>query len=330
MRLEINRLEGLRNDLTLRLERTEIDTALLNIAHRQRLMALPGIPRHREVTLAESQGFTECKLPIEEHLRHLGILDAAGKPQSRAVAISNRNLGANHGNLAWQRTVAPPIFHITEDPCGYAAYSCLTAWRSGALSIEDLRFDFAAQRIHLDADGRDVSDEVEWATFGQRVLRARLLTPIEEIIDQFYDLRHILAFDHHKDHGVRVRDDGYRDYPARFRENALSAWRDCGVPRARYYHNAVGFSRDALFVVQREGTVEEVGAALRDAGADDGIILDNGGSVACWAWWLNQYRGGIVSPTIDYRPPGTSAIAFILKGPVSHDLPGGSVSYSVL
>jgi hypothetical protein len=197
------------------------------------------------------------------------------------------------------------------------------------MSIEDLRFDFQAQKIHA-ADGHDLSEEIEWATFGQQILRRGSLRPIEEIIEQFYDLRHVLAFDHHKEHGSRVRNGGYRDYPAKFRENALIAWRDYGVPRARYFHNALGLSGDAVFVVQREGTVEEVAEALRAAGAEDGIILDNGGSVACWAWWLNEYRGGIVSPTIDYRPPGTSAIAFVLKGPVSHDLPGGSVSYSVL
>ena len=330
MRLEINRLEGLRNDLSLRLERAEIDAARLHVANRQRLMSLPGIPRHREGTPHETTAVAECKLVIEDHLHHLGILNGAGNPKCRAVAISDRNLGTNHGNIAWQRTATPPIFRVAVDPCNYATLSCLAVWCNGTLSIEDLRFDFAAQRVHSAVDGRDLSDEIEWATFGQRVLRAGTLTPIEEIIEQFYDLRHVLAFDHHKEKGVRVRDNGYHNYPASFRENALIAWRETGVPRARYFHNAIGFSRDAVFVVQREGTVEEVGAALRAAGADDGIILDNGGSVACWAWWLNQYRGGIVSPTIDYRPHGTSVIAFVLKGPVSHDLPGGSVSYSVL
>ncbi len=329
MRIEINRLEGLRNDLSLRLERAEIDRALMNVAHRERLMSLPGIPRHREPTADETNGIGECKIPIEEHLQHIGILDADGKPRCRAVAISNRNLGTNHGNVAWQRNASPRIFRVSEDPCNYATYSCLSVWRDGRISIEDLRFDFPAQKVYA-TDGRDLSEEIEWATFGQRALRRGALAPIEEIIEQFYDLRHVLAFDHHKEHGSRVKNGGYRDYPAKFRENALVAWRDCGVPRARYFHNAIGLSGDAVFVVQREGTVEEVAEALRAAGAEEGIILDNGGSVACWAWWLNEYRGGIVSPTIDYRPPGTSAIAFKLKGPVSHDLPGGSVSYSVL
>lgn len=330
MRLEITRLEGLRNDLLLRLERAEIDYARLSVAHRQRLMTLPGIPRHRTASPEEHSGVEECKQPIEEHLRSLGVLDSSGNPRCRAVAISNRNLGTNHGNIAWQRAATPPIFRIAEDPGCYGVYSCLTVWRNGALSIEDLRFDFESQTVHRALDGADLSDQVEWATFGQRALRDGLVSPIETTLHQYYDLRHVLAFDHHKDHGVRVRNICYRDYPHGFRENALKAWKDDGVPRARYYHNAIGFSRDALFIVQREGTVEEIGVALRDAGADDGIILDNGGSVACWAWWLNQYRGGLVSPTIDYRPPGTSAIAFVLKGPVTHDLPGGSVSYSVL
>ena len=110
--------------------------------------------------------------------------------------------------------------------------------------------------------------------------------------------------------------------------NVRRAWRELGVPRARYVHNAVGVNADELIVVQREGTIEETGEALVSAGAVDGVILDNGGSVVCWVWWANDYRGGIVSPTVDYRPPGTSAIVFELKGPLNVEMPGGSVSYS--
>jgi hypothetical protein len=95
-------------------------------------------------------------------------------------------------------------------------------------------------------------------------------------------------------------------------------------------HNAVGVSADGLFIMQHEGTVEEIGDALKSAGATAGLIVDNGGSVACWVWWANLYAGGIISPTVDYRPPGTSAIAFVLKGPMNVELPGGSVSNSVV
>lgn len=330
MRLEINRLEGLRNDLHLRLERREIESAVLSISDRGRLMTLPGIPRHRDVTPEEHQGLSACRIPIDAHLRRLGVLDDSGTLRKRAVAISNRNLGTNHGNVAWQRGQTPPLFHIREDPVDYPSHTCLTTWRSGGVSIEDLRFDRTTARVLDAGDGRDLSDEIEWATFGQRVLHRGCVARVEDIADQFYDIRHVLAFDHHRMQGDEIRHMIYRDYPRGFKDHVLSAWREVGIPRARYFHNAIGLSSDAIIVLQQEGTVEEIGAALKAAGADDGIILDNGGSVVCWVWWANLYAGGTVSTTVDYRPDGTSAIAFILKGPMMTDLPGGSVSYTVV
>jgi hypothetical protein len=329
MRLEINRLEGVRNDLLLRLERREIESAVLSISDRRRLMTLPGIPRHRPTSEAEHRALSECRIPIAAHLRRLGIVGDAGTAVRRAIAISNRNLGTNHGNVAWQRGDTPRAFRIVEDPGDYPSYSCLTIWRDGRLTIEDLRFDFAADRIYDAGRGNDLSDGIEWATFGQQVLRQRRVATIDGILDRFYDIRHVLAFEHHRAEGEAVREAIYRGYPEAFRDNVRRAWRERGVPRARYFHNAIGLSEDALFILQREGTVEEIGAQLERAGADDGIILDNGGSVVCWAWWVNDYAGGTISTTVDYRPDGTSAIAFLLKGPATLDVPGGSVSYGV-
>jgi len=329
VRLEITRVEGIRNDLVLKLERDEIDGALLSVAGRERLMALPGMPRHRTATTSEQQAIADVKLSIQQHLEQLEIVDESGRARRRAVAIANRNLGINHGHVAWQRTASPSIFRIAEDPCDYESYSCLAVWRRGGLSIEDLRFDFDGQRILRAADGRDLSDEIEWATFGQRVLRAGVVARIDAIAGQFYDARHVLAFDHHRPTGEDIRRSLYARYPEGYADAVLRAWCELGVPRARYVHGALGLSAGQVIIVQREGTIEEIGDALRAAGADDGVILDNGGSVVCWVWWANLYAGGIVSPTVDYHPPGTSAIAFVLKGPATIDLPGGSVSYSV-
>jgi hypothetical protein len=329
VRLEITRIEGLRNDLLLRLDRTEIETALLNVANRERLMALPGIPRHREATAAEAQGIDAARIPLEQHLQRLAIVDASGKPARRAIAITNRNLGTNHGHVAWQRAASPRIFTIQDDPLDRSSYSCVCAWRNGRFTIDDLRFDVAGNRVHTAVDGRDVSDELEWATAGQRILRGGQVGRVDDIAHHFYDIRHVLAFDHHRPTGEEIRRNLYRDYPARFQENIRKARCEGGVPRARYAHNAMGLSPNEVIIIQREGTIEEIGTALSAAGAEDGIILDNGGSIACWAWWVNAYAGGIVSPTVDYRPAGTSVIAFVLKGPRNIDLPGGSVSYSL-
>ena len=38
---------------------------------------------------------------------------------------------------------------------------------------------------------------------------------------------------------------------------------------SRYVHNAIGVSADAVFILQREGTVEEIGEGLKAAGACD-------------------------------------------------------------
>jgi len=330
MRLEITRTEGLRNDLLLRLDRAEIGAAFLSLPHRSRLMTLPGIPRHRLATADEARDLAASRIPIEQHLRGLGIVDSAGTMRQRAVAISNRNLGTNHGHLAWQRRETPRVFRVLEDPGNYPSYSCLSVRAGGRLAIEDLRFDHASDSIHETVSGRDVSDEIEWATFGQQVLRGGTVTRLENIADQFYDIRHVLAFEPHRPEGEAIRQQIYGDYPSMFRENVVRTWRDRGVPRARYFHNAIGLSDREVFILQRDGTIEEIGATLNDAGADDGLILDNGGSVACWVWWANAYSGGIVSPTVDYRPEGTSVIAFVLNGAAKHDVPGGSVGATVV
>ena len=328
MRLEITRIEGRRNDLLLRIDRTEIAAARLSVADRARLMTLAGIPRHRQASEEEARGIEAVKVPIEEHLRQLGVVNEDGRAGQRAIAISNRNLGTNHGHAAWQRDQRPPIVRIGEDPGPLTSRSCLTVRDGGRISIDDLTFDVGRSRVLAAADGTDVSAEIEWATYGQRILRAGVVSRVEDIIADFYDLRHVLAFDYRHQQGEQIRQQIYEGYPHRFRERALQAWREQGVPRARYFHNAVGLSPTEVIVLQREGTIEEIGATLRDAGADDGVILDNGGSVVCWVWWANDYRGGVISPTVDYRPPGTSAIAFVLEGPLNIDLPGGSVSYS--
>jgi len=329
VRLEVTRIEGLRNDLVLRLDRTEIDHALLSIPNRQQLMSLPGIPRHREATAAEVDGINQARVPLEQHLQRLGIADSAGKAARRAVAITNRNLGTNHGHVAWQRGPAPRTFRIQEDPLDRSSYSCLCVWRDGHLTFDDLQFDTASDGVHQASDGRDISDELEWASSGQRILRDGQVARVDQIAHHFYDIRHVLAFDHHREAGEEIRRSLYRDYPATFQANVRKAWAEAGVPRARYAHNAIGLSPTELIIIQREGTIEAIATALQDAGAADGIILDNGGSIACWAWWVNAYAGGIISPTVDYRPPGTSVIAFVLKGPRNIDLPGGSVSYSL-
>src|SRR5688572_10970875 len=167
MRLEITRIEGRRNDLLLRIDRTEIGSARLSVADRARLMTLAGIPRHRQASDEEARGIEGVKVPIEAHLGQLGVVNEDGRARQRAIAISNRNLGTNHGHAAWQRDERPPIVRIGEDPSPLASRSCLAVRDGGRISIDDLTFDVERGRVLAAADGTDVSAEIEWATFGQ-------------------------------------------------------------------------------------------------------------------------------------------------------------------
>jgi hypothetical protein len=90
MRLEINRLEGLRNDLLLRIERSGLDDALLSVANRDQLLGLPGMLRHRAATTDEADRMAAAKVPLEEHLRRMDIVDGSGRARRRAVAISKQ------------------------------------------------------------------------------------------------------------------------------------------------------------------------------------------------------------------------------------------------
>jgi hypothetical protein len=249
------------------------------------------------------------------------------RPFARSVRglIGSRNVGNNHGFIAWQKDEIPQLFHIRGDPLNYPSYSCLVRSREGRLSIRALRFE----NERAFEDRRDVTEEIEWCVFANWVLRDGQVVPIEEIIDQFYDIRHVLAFDREHLSGQQIEAEIYGDYPQRFRENVLRAWREKGVPRNRFLHNGLGFSEDHLFILQREGTIEEVAHGLREAGAQDGMILDNGGSVFCWAWWPYP-KGGFLFTAPDFRPPSSAIIAFVLKGPAATDLPSGSVSFSVV
>lgn len=331
MELRLNKSPGLRNDLLITIPRSEIDAAYFHIAGRANLMRLPGLVRQRgEQAPEERRRVGECKVPIEDHLRELnrsgaGILGNEEEPARRLIAIGSRNVGNNHGFVAWQRHEAAHLFHIQGDPLNYVDYSCLV-WGVGE--------SFAIRCLRLRGDRllegtRDITDEIDWCVYGNPVLIDNRVVPIEDIIEQFYDIRHVLAFDRNSPDGRRIEEEIYAGYPERFRENALDALQEKGVPRNRFLQNALGLCEENLYILQREGTIEEIGRWLKEAGAKDGIILDNGGSVFCWAWWVYP-KGGYIFTAPDFRPPSSAVIALVLKGPVRTDLPGGSVSFSVV
>lgn len=332
MEIHIHKTPGLRNDLLVVIPRSEIEDVLFHIANRDRLRALPGLLRHVEQDAEERKQVGECKAPVEEHLARLsakghGLLDADGRPARRLIAIGSRNVGNNHGYVAWQREENPKLFHVRGEPLNYRFYSCLVKYGDGRLAVSALRFNEQQQQVFTGE--ADISADVTWCVYANQVLRSGHPVDIEEIIDQFYDIHHVLAYDRDKRSGRQIESEIFAGYPEKFRENALRAWREKGVPRNRFLHSCLGLSEESIYILQREGTIEEMAHWLKEAGAQDGLILENGGSPACWAWWPYP-RGGFLFTAPDYRPKASAIIAFVLKGPAHSDLPGGSVSFSVV
>jgi len=330
MELHVRKSPGLRNDLLLVMERAEIEETLLHIANRAGLMDLPGLTRHLPYQDSQQRARVNAlKIPVEEHLREMRVegeplVGPEGRPRRRVIVIGCRNLGNNHGAVAWQAEGDPKLFHVQGDPLSLPSYPCLVSARDRQLSIRDLRFE--SDRV-LERHA-DVSALVSWCAFGSPVLRDGAVVSIEDVLEQFTDVRQVLAFVRELPLGQKIEAEVLQGYPEAFRDNVLRVLR-AGVPRQRFLHNAVGLSRDKVFVLQREGTPEEVGHCLRKAEATDGLILDNGGSVFCWAWWPHQ-AGGFLFSAPDFRPRGSAIVAFVLKGPASTDLPGGSASFTVV
>jgi len=352
---------GLAYDLCLMIPKAELEECLLSFPHWEKLVHSYGYVRHPMGEIPEhlsppvthdpesgewkerGKALSKYKLPLEEHLKgnDLKLLDAQGQLTRRAILIGNRNLGNNSWFVAWHRNKKPRCFHLKGEPIEERSYTCITWWQEGGLSIETVRFkpergDYRPYRL---LDGKDLADEIIWCTYGQQILRAGKPVDIEEIIDQFYDIRHVLYFPTTFEEQEQELRGIYEGYPDSFRENVLKEWRS-GRPRSRYLHNVVGLAPDKVIILQRHGTIEEFAQWLLELGAEDGLILDNGGSVFTWAWWPFrddvETSGGKIRRTghllfnaPDWRPNSSSVIAFVLKGPVRYKEPRGSVAFSV-
>jgi hypothetical protein len=330
MLVHLTKSPGLANELLCRIPVAEIDDALLHIANRDQFMTLPGRLRHDHSDKALLGRLSPLKTGVQHHLHDLTLngkvlLSDDGAPLRRLIAIGARNLGNNHGVVAWQREQSPRFFSISGDPLNYPEYWCVVKGIEKRLSMRGVRFENAL----IYAAGRNITDEVDWCVSGSPILRAGRVVPVEDVIEQFYDIRHILAFVEESPEGKHIKEEIYKDYPVGFRENALRALHELGVPRQRFLHNCLGLAEKELIILQKEGTIEEVAAGLKAEGASDGLILDNGGSVFCWAWWPYP-NGGFIYSAPDFRPGSSAIIAFVLRGPARTVLPGGSVGFTVL
>lgn len=85
------------------------------------------------------------------------------------------------------------FLYILNERLPERTYSCLVKWRdkSPHYTIEDLRFDVYVQRVRMAKNDSDITKDIEFAVFGQKLVEDGELVDFGEIARQFADIRHL-------------------------------------------------------------------------------------------------------------------------------------------
>jgi len=136
-----------------------------------------------------SQEVRRGTISYREHIRRF----EASHPQRRVLAfVANGNLLFNPWFVAW---IDGRLFHLRDEPLKERTYSSLIVWREGhepPASIEDLKFENGKVLLVSQRATDDITDRIKYTTFGQRLVKEHRPVGLGSILDQFYDLRHLL------------------------------------------------------------------------------------------------------------------------------------------
>jgi hypothetical protein len=96
-------------------------------------------------------------------------------------------------------TKSPCLLHLRDEPMGSRIYTCLVKWKNKTYSINPVRFNpFIYNENKKDPrvviiDDKPVAHKIEFAIFGQQVVRDGTVIDARQMVHQFSDIRHLLA-----------------------------------------------------------------------------------------------------------------------------------------
>ena len=130
-------------------------------------------------------------ISYHDHIRRFEDND----PYKRKVLafVGNGNLLMNPWFVAW---VKGQLFHVKDEPIDLRQdpYSSLVVWKDKRVSIENIWFRGDNVKMDDPDSGRDITSDIIYTTYGQRLMEHRqFITPLK-IKEQYYDLRHLLLF----------------------------------------------------------------------------------------------------------------------------------------
>lgn len=115
-------------------------------------------------------------------------------PREKVVAhVGNGNLMANAHFVAY---LGDRHFYAAGEPIYTRHYTGLVSWRTGCVTVEEILFGQECRRdiVLTIRHGQlcDVTDQVEFVTTGQPLVRGGTATPLEQMAELWYDVRHLL------------------------------------------------------------------------------------------------------------------------------------------
>jgi hypothetical protein len=290
---------------------------LLSISHRQLSNRGSGLVRHtgnpngaRTVNGIRLDGVygqnkRDARIYHATYDEHIEMLGLGGK-EKKFVMLGNGNLGNNFWHVAWQKDEDKKLYCLEYEPFSKREYSCFIVPVREKPLIDNLRFDKKEKPIFP-----WLNEGIKWCISGQQILHDNEPVPVEDIVEQFYDARHIFALKDwgpEKEKNNKILNEIFEGYPGEFREN-MRARLNSEFPRAEYYHSVLGIKAESIVLYQSHGTIENIASRLAEKRVIDAIVLDQGGSVGTYASWTGSY----INRSSYFRPERISTIAFTLK-----------------
>ena len=143
----------------------------------------------------------------EEYRSHIGEFRKM-KPDSELLTVVGfGDLSMNLWNTAFvnsSNSESPKLIYLRDEPVNGRIYSCLIKWRTESgptskYSIAPVRFNtFAYDQNPRDpsvvlVNNQPAADKIEFAVFGQQVIRDDHVVSPRQFVHQFADIRHLLT-----------------------------------------------------------------------------------------------------------------------------------------
>lgn len=212
----------------------------------------------------------------QEHAADMGLTE-------QFIVIGNGNLGNNPWYTAWQKEETKKRFALSGEPED-RTYGVLII--SGNDTPQITRCIIKEEGIYQSIGGKigNMIEDVLWATTGIPIILEGKEVPLEDIIEEFYDIRHIFDW---IDHGPK-KESNIEHLKYVYKAAEELGWKETinfcmgSMPRARFLHSIIGTKEDCLVIAHSYGTIEEIAVDMARQEVENAIILDQGGSCGCY------------------------------------------------